>query len=246
MKNKPHAKKDTDSADSMHENKGEADMNEPEEKAGSPPERKADRKSGAKIAISMIIVIVIIAGLYFFLLLPKGAQNPYQMKFANETLNFRANLEKASSVPVIPDDNSIRSAILSDNVGKISLSYVPNEEYNGFYAVDGFEITYKLVIILKHYYGINGYVYEGDGKENCLFFEETSKNICISSEPVSSESDIISSGSEPVIFMSASNETSVSLKDNIIYLKGKDFSETGRTYTDLDMATDKFLMVLMG
>ena len=49
----------------------------------------------------------------------------------------------------------------------------------------------------------------------------------------------------PVIFLTASDETSVTLKDNIIYIKGKDFSEVDRKYTDLDLATGKFLMVLM-
>ncbi len=208
--------------------------------------KEVDGKNGVKVAVSLAVVIVIIGILYLFSMPPKSTQNPYQLKFANETLNFRANLEKAASVPVIPDDSSVRSAILSGNVSKISLSYVPNEEYNGFYAVDSFEISYKLFIILKYYYGLNGYVYEGENGENCMFFEETSKNICISHEPVSSESNIVSSKSEPTIFMSASNETSVSLQNNIIYLKGKDFSEKGRTYTDLDLATDKFLTVLMG
>ncbi len=244
MKSKSHAKKEDNGADDMQEDKGEAKTIEPEEKTGKSPE-KADGSNGVKIAISLIIVIAIIVSLYFFFM-QQPAKNPYQLKFANETLNFRANLEKAASVPVIPDDSSVRSAILSDNVNKISLSYVPNENYNGFYAVNSFEITYKLLIIFKYYYGINGYVYEGDNKENCMFFEETAKTICISSEPVSSENDMISKSSEPVIFMSPSNETSVSLKNNVIYLKGKDFSEKGRTYTDLDLATDKFLMVLMG
>lgn len=222
----------------------EAGTEEPEENGKSA--EKAGGRNGVKIAVSLIIVMAVIGGLCFFLM-QQPAQNPYQMKFANETLNFRANLEKAVAVPVIPDENSVRVAILSGNVSKISLSYVPDEEYNGFYAVDGFEITYKLVIILKHYYGVNGYLYEGENGGNCMFFEDTNRNICISHEPVSSENDIISSGSEPVIFMSAANETSVSLKNNTIYLKGnpKYVQDSGNKYTGLDMATDKFLMVLM-
>ncbi|MBU3958162.1 MAG: hypothetical protein KKB25_03740, partial [Nanoarchaeota archaeon] len=222
------------------ENKeGGAGTGEPvAEENGKTPEKKAGGRNGIKIAVSLIIVIAIIVGLYFFLM-SQPVKNPYQLKFANETLNFRANLEKAAAVPVIPDGSSVRSAILSDNVSKISLSYVPDEKYNGFYAVDGFEISYKLLIIMKHYYGINGYVYAGENGENCMFFEATAKTICISHAPVSSESDIVSSNSEPVIFMSASNETSVTLKNNTIYLKGTPayVQDSGNKYTGLDMAT---------
>ncbi len=180
---------------------------------------------------------------FFFLQTPE--KNPYQIKFANETLNFRANLEKAKLVSVYPDGQAIKEAILSKDVEKIKISYAPETEFNKFYLADSFEIAYKLTILFKYYYGISGYVYGDRQGENCLSFEETQKTICIISEPVPSLEQINASSSEPVIFLSASNETSVILKDNIIYIKGKDFSETGRKYTDLDLATDKFLMLLI-
>lgn len=223
----------------------EIEIKETEKESG----KKSAGKNGRLKAAAIIIILAAVAGsLFYFSQKPQNSLSSYQLSFANETLNFRANLEKAAAVPAIPDDVSVRNAILSGNVSRISLSYVPDEKYNGFYAVDGFEITYKLLIIFKHYYGINGYVYAGENGENCMFFEETSRTICISHAPVSSESDIISSSSEPVIFMSASNETSVSLKNNTIYLKGTPeyVQNSGNKYTGLDMATDKFLMALMG
>lgn len=241
MENKNSAKKEDNNADNMRE--GGTKTGEPEEKS-KPTERKADGRNGVKVAASLIIIMAVIISLYFFLM-QQPVKNPYQLSFANETLNFRANLDKAAKVSVIPDEQSIRNAILSGNVSRIKISYVPGEQ-NPFYAAASFEVAYKLVIILKHYYGVNGYLYEGEQKENCFFFEETGKNICIISEPVPSEEDIKYGDAERVIFLTDANETSVTLKDNIVFIKGKDFSEKDRKYTDLDLAADRFLLVLMG
>ncbi len=206
---------------------------------------KSNKGKNLKVAAAGLILIAAIGLMIYYFPLFSQQKNPYQLSFANETLNFRANLEKAAKVSVIPDEQSVRNAILSGNVSRIKISYVPGEQ-NPFYAAASFEVAYKLVIIFKHYYGTSGYVYEGENGENCLFFEETQKNICILSEPILSEDDIKSAEAERVIFLTAANETSVTLKDNIFFIKGRDFSEKDRKYTDLDLAADRFLLVLMG
>jgi len=53
---------------------------------------------------------------------------------------------------------------------------------------------------------------------------------------------------EPVILLlgpSQANKTAVTIRDNLITLEGKDFSEVNRSYTDLDLVVDKMLLVLM-
>lgn len=220
------------------------DMEMSDKNAGKKPEKTGNK---VKIAAVAVIIAVLVLGvlLYFF---PKqqAPQSQYQFKFANETLNFRADLNKAALVATSPDGQAIRNVIIYSNVSNIKISYVPDERFNGFYAADSFEIAYKIVIIFKHYYGINGYLYAGENGENCMFFEETGKRICIISEPLLSANDISAGDAERVIFLSAANETSVSLNNNIIYIKGKDFSEKDRKYTDLDLAADRFLLTLMG
>ncbi len=234
--------KDENKAEEKRE-KGEAA--EIEEKGQDGKEKKENKKgSKPKTVILAIVLIAIMGSLLYFFSISQNTGNPYQIKFANETLNFRANLDKAALVPAYPDEQSIRNAILSENVSRIKISYVPGE-YNSFYAAASFEIAYKLVIIMKHNYGINGYLYAGEDNENCLFFEETGKRICIVSEPAESEDSLAANDLQKVIFMTAANETSVSLKGNIIYIKGKDFSEKNRKYTDLDLATDRLLLALM-
>jgi len=167
---------------------------------------------------AIIAAIMLILSIALLILLPRiysvHEENPYQLKFAGKTLNFRADLEKAANVPTFPSEEAIRQAILSENVSKIRISYVPGE-YNPLYAADSFEISYKLVIIFKQLYGTSGYLYT-QNSENCLFFEKTNKTVCISSYPVPSEEAIKANASEPAIFLSASNETSVKLKENII------------------------------
>lgn len=221
---------------------GEKGADESDKNASKKPEKRGNKM---KIIVVAIIAIAISGGLFLLFQKQQAPQNPYQLSFANETLNFRANLEKAARISVIPDEQSIRNAILSENTSRIKISYVPGEQ-NPFYAAASFEIAYKLVIIFKHYYGINGYLYAGENGESCIFFEETGKNVCILSEPVLSADDVSAGDAERAIFLTDANETSVSLNNSIIYIKGKDFSEKDRKYTDLDLAADKFLLTLMG
>ncbi len=221
-----------------------------EDKAAIEEDKKTETPGSgnkAKIVIVAAVISIIILGSLFYLSLisPQNQKNPYQMKFANETLNFRADLNKAALVAATPDDQTIRNAVLSRNVNRIKVSYVPDVRYNGFYAVDSFEITYKLFIIFKYHFGTNGYIYAGDSGENCMFFEETGKRICILSEPIQSENDIKAGNAEIAIFLSAANETSVSLNGNIIYVRGKPDYESNGKYTGLDLATDRLLLALM-
>lgn len=242
MKDKDDAKEGArDEAKEMQEAK---DI-DTEKKEAQKEEQK--KNSSAKTVLAAVLVIGIIIAAFYYLSLSsqQNQKNPYQMKFANETLNFRADLNKAALVAATPDDQSIRNAVLSGNVSRVKISYAPDERYNGFYAADSFEITYKLFIIFKYRFGINGYVYEGESGENCMFFEETGKRMCILSEPVPSEDDVKAGNAEAIIFLSAANETSVSLKDNVIYVRGKPDYEQGGKYTGLDLATDRFLLALM-
>lgn len=241
MKDKDDAKEGArDEAKEMQEAK---DIDTDKKEAQKEEQKK---NSSAKTVLAAVLVIGIIIAAFYYISLssPQSQKNPYQMRFANETLNFRADLNKAALITA-PDDQDIRNAVLSGNVSRVKISYAPDERYNGFYAADSFEISYKLFIIFKYNFGINGYVYAGESGENCMFFEETGKRMCILSEPVPSEDDVKAGNAEAVIFLSASNETSVSLNGNIIYVKGKpDYEQDGK-YTGLDMATDRFLLALM-
>ncbi|MEM5784372.1 MAG: hypothetical protein QXF15_01380, partial [Candidatus Aenigmatarchaeota archaeon] len=44
---------------------------------------------------------------------------------------------------------------------------------------------------------------------------------------------------------SQTNRTGVSFYNNFVIIEGKDLSETNRTWTDLDLAFDKFLLCVL-
>jgi hypothetical protein len=178
-----------------------------------------------KKIILIIFLIILISGCV-------ETYNPFQKEFAGIKLNFRANLDEAKTVPVYPNEMSLRNVILNESVEEISIAYIPhgNESIeNSFYFADSFELAYKLTIINKYYFGVVK---------------------PINSVPVNSilEAYSLSSSSKPVIMLIGpphSNSTMVNVTNYFIEVQGKSFEEVNRTYTDLDLATDKLLLVLM-
>jgi len=178
-----------------------------------------------KKIILLMILIIFISGCI-------ETYNPFQKEFAGIKLNFRANLDEARNVPVYPNETSLRNVILNENVEEIAIAYIPqgNESIeNSFYFADSFELAYKLTIINKYYFN---------------------RAKPIKSVPVNSilEAFSLSSSLKPVIMLVGpphSNSTMVNVTSYFIEVHGKSFEEVNRTYTDLDLATDKLLLVLM-
>ena len=66
--------------------------------------------------------------------------------------------------------------------------------------------------------------------------------------PINSTDEISPNAQEPVILLlgpSRANKTAVTVDNYLITVEGKSFQETNRTYTDLDLAVDKLILVLM-
>lgn len=155
--------------------------------------------------------------------------NPFQKEFAGVKLNFRANLDEARNVPVYPNEIALRGVILNENVEEICLAYIPNDTINSFYLAASYELAYKLTIINKYYFN---------------------RTKLIDSIPVNSSSEALSMASiqKPMIMLlgpSETNLTIVNVSESFIEVHGKSFEEVNRTYNDLDLATDKLLLVLM-
>jgi hypothetical protein len=133
-------------------------------------------------------------------------------------------------VSVLPNDAYLIDALVSPSVSGVGIAYIPNETENGFYAADSFELAYKLVVAHKAYYN---------------------RTIIVESIPVNSTDDAfkMSSRQYPIIMLmgpSQTNVTGVFVQNSLIYVEGASLDETDRDYTDLDLATDKLLLVVMG
>ena len=172
-------------------------------------------------SLSLLILVIFVAAC---------VANPYQRDYAGVTFNFRANLNEADKVPVYPDEQAVRDLLLSRFVRKIALAYVDNPAENGFYAVDGFEFSYKMTVINNVVFG-------------------TAKDIEIYNVTSIEEARRLADPIVPVVMLlgpSLANQTAVSVNGSIVFVEGKELYKDGRPYTDLDLATDKLILVLMG
>lgn len=167
----------------------------------------------------LVLAIILISGC---------ASNPYQMNFAGNDIVFRANLLKAREIRVYPDEQALKQLLLSPDIEKIKIAFVSNDEENGFFAVASYELGFKLTKAYTFYY---------------------QKNPVFESTPINSTAELKPSKTEPILFLlgpkTGANQTAVTVKDNLVVLEGKDFSEINRRYTDLDLAVDKLLLAIM-
>ncbi|NIM46659.1 MAG: hypothetical protein GTN40_00660 [Candidatus Aenigmarchaeota archaeon] len=197
----------------------------------------------------IIVIIAIIVIAFVFLLNNLGTfKDPYSLYYEGDIRHFRANLFEANKTPVYPNEDAIKDVLLNPEVYKIYIAFIPNETENAFYVASSFETTNKLGIVYRHYYkGQTGSFKDVDGSSCMLFFEDEEVR-CFKSLPINSTDELIPTPIEPVILLlgpSYANQTSVIVNNNLIILQGRDFSEIDRKYTDLDLAVDKMLLVLM-
>jgi hypothetical protein len=173
--------------------------------------------------VLLLVVVVISSGCV--------TQNPYRLNIGGKDIDFRANLNEAKKVPVYPSELEIKKALLGTDVEKVRIAFISNDTENSYYAVDGFEISYKLGTIYNIVFGqslpIESFVANNTAE---IFANATAK--------------------EPIIFMkgpgAGATKTQVTLVNNTIIVEGPDLTEEGRDYTDLDLAVDKLLLVLLG
>jgi hypothetical protein len=202
-----------------------------------------------KYLVLFVVIVLIVLGIIFLINnLDYFIKDPFTLYYAGGERHFRANLAEANKTIVYPNENSIRDVLFNPEVYKIKIAFIPNDTENAFYLASSFEITNKLGIIFKHFSaGQTGSFKEDDGS-SCIMFYEEKQNKCFKSFPINSTDELVPTSIEPVILLlgpSYANQTAVTVKDNMIVLEGKDFSEIDRKYTDLDLATDKMLLVLM-
>ncbi len=168
----------------------------------------------------IILIITLISGCV-------SQTNPYQMEYAGEKINFRANLNEAAKILIEPSEMSAQVLLLSPYVNKINIAFVPSDSLNKFYTVTGYELSYKLQLI------------------RMANFEQA---IQIQSLVLNKTEDAkkLAARENPIIVMEAgANETKVQQDGYMIHVRGKDMTENNRDYTDLDLAADKLLLVLM-
>ncbi|MEM7820626.1 MAG: hypothetical protein QW751_00270 [Candidatus Aenigmatarchaeota archaeon] len=179
----------------------------------------------AKCAKTYILIILVLILLIFSGCIHKQASN--QRLFGGKLITFRADLDEAAKVPVYPNETVLLATLRDPQVNWVYLAYIPNETENGFYAVTGYELAYKLTAAYKAMLGRVPAI----------------RDMPLNETPQQPARD------ELIIWMrgpgAGANQTAVSVDRGIIIVEGPDFSEVNRTWTDLDLAADRLLMVMM-
>jgi len=174
-----------------------------------------------KKIFGLIILTILISGCLF--------RDPYRREFAGVTLNFRSNLNEAEKVSLYPNEETLKNVLLSDSIEEIGIAYIPNESENSLYLAASYELAYKLTIINKYY------------------FKQPKPIVSIPLNSTEEVFDLSTMERAMIILLgpSKTNATAVTIRGTVVFAEGKNFSEVNRTYTDLDLAVDKILLVLM-
>ena len=155
--------------------------------------------------------------------------DPYKARIGDRDVQFRSDLNEARRVPIFPDESAARSLLLDPEKLTVGLVYVSNESVNGYYFVDSYEFGFKFTLITKERIGVAKRL--------------VGLNITDISEleTIKEENEL-----DAIVFLEAfSNETSVRVDDDTVYVRGKDMSQNKRKYTDLDLAVDRLLLALL-
>jgi hypothetical protein len=172
---------------------------------------------------SILIVAILIALVIQQIKLPIYSLNYYGTK-----ISFRINLRDAKDVAVYPSEKAVRDEIMNQFVENITIVYKPNESINSHYAVEVFEIVNKLAVAYRLRFGyLPGFnVVNVTSYENLTTTSNNPKIVLV----------------HPIY----SNETSVRLEGNVIYIQGKNAMSENEQLRNFDLAVVKFLMVALG
>jgi len=135
-------------------------------------------------------------------------------------MEFREDLRLAKNIQVYPNESYLKQVFWRRDIERISLAILNSTNQTNLIGVEAYEITFKLTA----FYSLNKVPIEIKGKE------------------VSNIYELKGNSTNPVIIIippSLANETLVRAENYTVYISGKSLK-------DLDLATVKFLMVILG
>lgn len=174
------------------------------------------------VLIAVVSVLIILAYIAYNFL----PQPIYKVDYNGNLLTFRADLREANKVPVYPNRVVLYYELRGGLAQNITIVFLPVEGENGIYSAEGFEITYKLG----------------------LLFKLIGKNVVFDSRNVSSYKYLPGKIQNPIIAIVPprfANETAVRLDGHVVTISGLPDNDVNNPYKNLDLATIKFLMVML-
>jgi hypothetical protein len=181
----------------------------------------------SKRNVTFVVTLLAIAGFLFYYVFfyPKPIK---AWNYRGQVLNFRSDLREADKVPVYPGENQVYLDTMHTLVDNVTIVYKDVGEY-GYYAAEAFEITYKMKIAYTNLVGTD---IEGKTSDVPTFNAETVDQYA--HLPGKIQNPIIA-----LVHPIYANETAVRNEGHVTYISGE-------TFDDLDLATAKFLMIVLG
>lgn len=173
---------------------------------------KLTEKKTILLAILCFSIIMIL--IYFYISKPI-----YTVEYQGTLIGFRANLKEAARIKVYPNDTILHSTIANPSIRNITIVFKDAGAKNGYYILEEFEIINKLFFLYK--------IMEISPKFEGLEIQDYENLTATEENPIIA-----------LIHPIYSNETSIKVKNNVIYLQGTDLK-------NFDLATIKFLMVAL-
>jgi len=194
---------------------------------------KISKKMLRNVKIFLVVVVAIISiTIAYKVSIDFYNSNIKEIKMWNyrgNDIGFRADLRKADKVPVYPGETEVYLDTMHPLVKNITIAYKDVEDSErGYYAVEAYEITYKMKIAYSYLVGTDS--------------EGVSKIPTFNVEVVDQYAHLPGKIQNPIIALVHpvyANETSVRNEGHVTYISGETFEE-------FDLATVKFLMTIMG
>ena len=186
---------------------------------------KVKIKLSKNILIFIVALVIILGSIFYYLFfLPKPLKT---WNYKGLMLTFRSDLRESNKVPVYPGETQVYLDTMHPLVKNVTIAYKDVGEY-GYYATEAFEITYKMRLAYMNLVGSE----EGSTFKVPPFDVEVVEQYAYL--PGKIQNPIIA-----LVHPVYANETAVRNEGHVTYISGK-------TYEELDLATTKFLMIVLG
>ena len=176
------------------------------------------------LIIAAILVIIVSSIFYSMFFVPRPLKT---WNYKGLVLTFRSDLREANKVPVYPGETQVYLDTMHPLVKNVTIAYKDVGEY-GYYATEAFEITYKMRLAYMNLVGSE----EGSTFQVPPFDVESVEQYA--HLPGKIQNPIIA-----LVHPIYANETAVRNEGHVTYISGE-------TCDELDLATTKFLMIVLG
>jgi hypothetical protein len=171
-------------------------------------------------AIAVIIITIFIASLPYITEWYNSLQPITRVTYKGIIIEFRDDLRSARKIEVYPNESHLKSIFLNKSVNEVIIGVLNSTNQTGVIGVEVWEISFKLSL----FYSLNGL------------------KVRLRGEQIEKCTDLVGNSTNPVIIIippAIANETLVKAENYTVFISGK-------TLKDLDLATIKFISVVLG